>query len=175
MNKQNSLEEMMQEHCSRVYWNIDDIDENVMFMAYKLNEQDISKDLEKQARDLLGELVGTVAILRSASLDLCERFTLFILDPGRERVKIPEYDTGDLVQMISDILNDQAVKLNNFIKILSKKYKAKKINGGMIVLFCESGSNIIRDKREVVNSLRFLANNYNKYQYEINSKNTTSN
>ena len=175
MNKQNSLEEMMQEHCSRIYWSIDDIDENVMFMAAKLNEQDISESLETQARNLLGDLVGATTILRSASLDLSEKFALFILDPGRERVEIPEKETGDLVQMINDILNDQAVKFNNFIKVIDKNYKNKEINGGMIVLFCESGGNIIRDKEEVVNSLRFLANNYKRYQYEINSKNTTSN
>lgn len=175
MKKLNSLEEMMQEHCSRIYWNIDDIEENVMFMATKLNDQDISDALEKQARDLLGGLIGSTTILRSAAMDLAERFTIFILDPGRERVEIPKYDTGDLVQMISDMLNDQAVKFNKFIDVLAKKNENKEIDGGMIVLFCESGGNIMRDKGEVVNSLRFLANNYNKYQYEINSKNTTSN
>ncbi len=166
---------MMQERCSRIYWNIDDIEENVMFMAAKLNEQSISEDLEKQARDLLGGLVGATIILRSAALDLAERFTIFILDPGQERVEIPKYDTGDLVQMINDILNDQAVKFNEFIDVLDKKYENKEIDGGMIVLFCESGGNIMRDRGEVINSLRFLASNYNKYQYEINSKNTTSN
>jgi len=175
MKKLNNLEEMMQEHCSRIYWNIDDIEENVMFMAAKINEQDISEDLEKQARDLLGGLISATIILRSAALDLAERFTIFILDPGRERVEIPKYDTGDLVQMINDMLNDQAVKFNKFIDVLSKKYKNKDINGGMIVLFCESGGNIMRDKGEVVNSLRFLAHNYKKYLYEINSKNTKSN
>lgn len=175
MKKLNSLEEMMQEHCSGIYWNIDDIEENVMFMAAKLNDQSISEDLERQARDVLGEFIGITTILRSASLDLAERFAIFIMDPGQDRVEIPKYDTGDLVQMISDNLNDQAIKFNEFIDALAKKYENKEIDGGMIVLFCESGGNIMKDKRDIVNSLRFLANNYKKYLYEINSKNTTSN
>lgn len=175
MKKLNNLEEMMQEHCSRIYWNIDDIEENVMFMAAKLNEQDISNDLEKQARDLLGRLIDATTILRSAALDLGEKFAWFMFDPGVERIKLPELDTGDIAQLISDLLNEQAVKFNDFIKVLEKKRKNKEIDSGMIVLFCESGGNIMRDKGEVINSLRFLANNYNKYQYEINSRNTTSN
>ena len=175
MKKLNSLEEMMQEHCSRIYWNIDDIEENVMFMAAKLNEQNISEDLEKQARDLLGYFLGATAFLRSASLDLAEKFGLFIVDSGATRYNIPKYNLGDSAQMISDLLNNQAVKFNEFIDVLTKKNENKEIDGGMIVLFCESGGNIMRDKGEVINSLRFLANNYNKYQYEINSKNTTSN
>lgn len=175
MIKLNSLEEMMQEHCSRIYWEIDDIDENVMFMAAKINEQNLSADLEKLARDLLGEFVGATTILRSAALELGEKFAWFMFDPGRERVKIPELETGNIVQMISDILNEQAVKFNDFIEVLEKKRKNNEINGSMIVLFCESGGNILRNKGEVVNSLRFIANNYERYQYEINSKNTTSN
>ncbi|MDD2288313.1 MAG: hypothetical protein PHH52_00565 [Patescibacteria group bacterium] len=174
MRKLNNVEEMMQEHCSRIYWNIDDIEENVMFMAAKLNEQEISEDLEKQARHLLGKMVGATTILRSASLDLCEKFTLFIVDPEADRVEIPKYDTGDLVQMINDILNDHAIKFNEFINVLLEKDKAKEINGGMIVLFCESGGNIMRDRGEVINSLKFLAKNFNKYKYEINSKNSKS-
>ena len=175
MKKQTSLEEKMQKHCFQIYWKINDIEENVMFMAAKLNDQSISEDLERQARDVLGGFVGITTILRSASLDLAERFALFIMDPGQDRVEIPKYDTGDLVQMISNNLNDQTIKFNKFIDVLIKKNENKEIDGGMIVLFCESGGNIMRDKGEVINSLRFLANNYNKYQYEINSRNTTSN
>ncbi len=175
MKKQTSLEEKMQKHCFQIYWKINDIEENVMFMAAKLNDQSISEDLERQARDVLGGFVGITTILRSASLDLAERFAIFIMDPGQDRVEIPKYDTSDLVQMISDNLNDQAIQFNKFIDVLAKKYENKEIDGGMIVLFCESGGNIMRDKGDVINSLRFLANNYNKYQYEINSRNTTSN
>ena len=175
MKKQTSLEEKMQKHCFQIYWKINDIEENVMFMAAKLNDQSISEDLERQARDVLGGFVGITTILRSASLDLAERFAIFIMDPGQDRVEIPKYDAGDLVQMISDNLNDQAIKFNEVIDALAKKYENKEIDGGMIFLFCESGGNIMKDKRDIVNSLRFLAHNYKKYLYEINSKNTTSN
>ncbi len=175
MIKLNSIEEMMQEHCSRIYWEIDDIDENVMFMVAKINEQNLSADLEKMARNLLADFIGATTILRSAAIELGEKFAWFMFDPGVERIKLPELDTGDIAQLISDLLNEQAVKFNDFIKVLEKKRKNKEIDSGMIVLFCESGGNIMRDKGEVINSLRFLANNYNKYQYEINSKNTTSN
>lgn len=174
MKKQTSLEEKMQKSCFQIYWEINDIEENVMFMVAKLNDQSISEDLERRARDVLGGFIDITTILRSASLDLAERFTLFIIDP-ENRVEIPKYDTGDLVQMISDNLNDKAVKFNKFIDVLAKKYENKEIDGGMIVLFCESGGNIMKDKRKIVNSLRFISHNYKQYLYEINSKNTTSN
>ena len=175
MIKLNSLEEMMQEHCSRIYWEIDDIDENVMFMVTKINEQNLSADLERMTRDLLADFIKATTILRSAALDLGEKFAWFMFDPGVERIKLPELETGDIVQLISDLLNEQTVKFNDFIKVLEKKRENNEIDGGMIVLFYESGGNILRDKGEVVNSLRFFANNYERYQYEINSKNTKSN
>lgn len=175
MKKQKSLEEKMQKHCFQIYWKINDIEENVMFMAAKIGHQRISKKLERQARDILGEFIGITTVLRSVSLDLAEKFTIFIIDPGQDRVEIPKYDTGDLVQMISDNLNDQVVKLDKFINVLSRKHEKKEIDGGMIVLFCESGANIMKDKKEIVNSLRFLAHNYKKYLYEIHKKNTNGN
>lgn len=173
--KLEGVEGKMQEHCFSIYWAIDDIEENLMFMVSEILEQNLSIDLEETARELLSQFLGATTFLRSDALELSEKFALFIFDPGRKRIQFPEQDTGDIVQTISDVLNEQAVKLDYFIRSLIKKNDNNEITDKTIVLFCESGGNILNDKRSIVKSLRFLANNYNKYQYEINSKNTTSN
>ena len=36
MIKMNNMAERMREHCSRIYWEVDDIEENIMFMIKEL-------------------------------------------------------------------------------------------------------------------------------------------
>jgi len=175
MIKLNSLEEMMQEHCSRIYWGIDNIEENIMFIVSKIPEQEMSLETEKESRAMLSEYFGVLTFLRSEAMELGEEFAWFIFDPGRERLNLKEQNMENIMATIANVLNEQATKFHNFLQILEKKEKLEEINGGTIVLFFESGGNILREKGEIINSLNFLSNNYKRYQYEIDSKNTTSN
>ena len=175
MIKLNSLEEMMQEHCSRIYWGIDNIEENIMFIVKELPQQEMLENIEEESRSLLGEYIGALTFLRSEAMELGEKFAWFIFDPGMERLNLKEQNTEEIISAIANILNEQTTKFHNFLQILEEKEKLEEINGGTIVLFFESGTNILREKEEIINSLNFLANNYERYQYEINSKNTTSN
>ena len=165
----------MQEHCSRIYWGIDNIEENIMFIVSKLPIQKMSAETEEESRSVLSEYLGALTFLRSEAMELGEKLAWFIFDPGMERLKLEEQNTEDIINAIANILNEQATKFHNFLQILEKKEKIKEINGGTIVLFFETGANILREKGEIINSLNFLSNNYERYQYEINSKNSKSN
>lgn len=158
----------MREHCSRIYWEVDDIEENIMFMIKELPNLNVSSELLSQTRDLLGAYINATILLRSEALDLAEKFYLFIIDPGVERIKLPEQEVEEILQMISDNLNDQSVKFDNFIKMLETTDKDTAAEG-LLILSHESGANMLRDKGEVINSLRFLFNNYERYQYETNN------
>jgi len=175
MKKLNGLKEIMQEHCSRIYCNVDDIFDNVMFMAAKLNEQDISKELEMQARNLLGELIWSSTILINLSFDLGKKFDFYIVNLDREKVNLPEYEVKELIQILGNIVNEQFKKIDDFVRFIDKKYKNKEVNGLMTTLFYESGGNIDRCKTDIENSLKIIFYDYDKYEYEINNQNTTSN
>jgi hypothetical protein len=108
-------------------------------------------------------------------MELGEKFAWFILDPGLERLQLEEQNTEDIMSTINNILQEQATKFHNFLQVLNEKKKLEEINGLTIIQFFESGANILREKEEIMNSLNFLANNYERYQYEINTKNTKSN
>lgn len=165
----------MQEHCSRIYWGIDNIEENIMFIVKELSKQAMIENTEEESRSLLSEYIGSLTFLRSEAMELGEKFAWFIVDPGMERLNLKEQNTEEIISAIANILNEQTTKFHNFLQIIEEKEKLEEINGGTIVLFFESGTNILREKEEIMNSLNFLANNYERYQYEINSKNTTSN
>lgn len=168
MIKMNNMAERMREHCSRIYWEVDDIEENIMFMIKELPNLNISGELLSQTEDLLGGYINATILLRSEALELAEKFYLFIIDPGVERIKLPEQEVGEILQIISDNLNDQSIKFNNFVKILETAQKDT-VTEGLLVLSHESGANILRDKGEIINSLNFLFNNYERYQYETNN------
>lgn len=165
----------MQEHCSRIYWGIDNIEENIMFIVKELPNQEMFEHTEEKSRSLLSEYIGALTFLRSEAMELGEKFAWFILDPGVERLQLAEQNTEYIISTINNILQEQVTKFHNFLQILDKKEKLEEINGLTIILFFESGANILREKEEIINSLNFLANNYERYQYEINSKNTKSN
>lgn len=164
----NNMAERMREHCSRIYWEVDDIEENIMFMIKELPNLNISGELLSQTEDLLGGYINATILLRSEALELAKKFYLFIIDPGVERIKLPEQEVGEILQIISDNLNDQSIKFNNFVKILETAQKDT-VTEGLLVLSHESGANILRDKGEIINSLNFLFNNYERYQYETNN------
>lgn len=168
MIKMNNMAERMREHCSRIYWEIDDIEENIIFMIKELPNLNLSSKLLSQTRDLLGGYINATILLRSEALELAEKFYLFIIDPGVERIKLPEQEVEEILQIISDNLNDQSIKFDNFIKMLETTDKDT-ANEGLLILSHESGANMLRDKGEVINSLRFLFNNYERYQYETNN------
>lgn len=168
MIKMNNMAERMREHCSRIYWEVDDIEENIMFMIKELPNLNISGELLSQTEDLLGGYINATILLRSEALELAEKFYLFIIDPGVERIKLPEQEVGEILQIISDNLNDQSIKFNNFVKILETAQKDT-VTEGLLVLSHESGANMLRDKGEIINSLNFLFNNYERYQYETNN------
>lgn len=165
----------MQEHCSRIYWGVDNIEENIMFIVSKMSEQEMSLETEKESRAMLSEYLDALTFLRSEAMELGEKFAWFIFDPGVERLQLKEQNTEDIMAAIANILNEQATKFHNFLQILNEKEKFKEVNSGTIVLFFESGANILREKGEIINSLNFLNQNYERYQYEINSKNSKSN
>lgn|GEM_PF-6926995 len=164
----NNMAERMREHCSRIYWEVDDIEENIMFMIKELPNLNISSELLSQTKDLLGGYINATILLRSEALELAEKFYLFIIDPGVERIKLPEQEVEEILQIISDNLNDQSIKFNNFVKILETAQKDI-VTEGLLVLSHESGANMLRDKGEIINSIRFLFNNYERYQYEANN------
>lgn len=175
MIKLNSLEEMMQEHCSRIYWGVDNIEENIMFIVKQLPKLEIVKSVECESRSLLSEYVGALIFLRSEAMELGEKFSWFIFDPMAERLKLEDQNAKDIMSVVANTLNEQVEKFHNFLKILEEKEGQGEINSGVIVLFFESGVNILREREEIINSLNFLFNNYKKYEYEIKSKNTKSN
>jgi hypothetical protein len=168
MIKMNNMAERMREHCSRVYWEVDDIEENIMFMIKELPNLNVTSELLSQTEDLLGGYISATILLRSEALELAEKFYLFIIDPGVERIKLPEQEVEEILQIISDNLNDQSIKFDNFIKMLETMDKDTTTEG-LLILSHESGANMLRDKGEVINSLRFLFNNYERYQYETNN------
>lgn len=164
----NNIAERMRKHCSRIYWEIDDIEENLMFMIKELPNLNISSELLSKTKSLLSEYLSVIIHLRSEALELAEKFYLFIIDPGIERIQLPDQKVEKILQIISDNLNDQAIKFNDFIKmleIINNDIAAQ----DLLILSQESGANMLRDKGEITNSLRFLVNNYEIYQYEINN------
>lgn len=175
MLKLNNMAERMREHCSRVYWEIDDINDNLEYMIEQLPVIHVSEPLKNRAENLLSEYHDKVIILRSEALELCEMFYLFIIDPEVLRVKLPEHGMRDILIIISDILDKQSTKFNDFINDLQKYDQDDTMINGLSILFCESGANMLRDKGEVYNSLNFIDNNYERYLYETNHENTTSN
>lgn len=168
-----NIEKQMQKNSSVIYWQINDIDENLLYITKELPHLNLSREALKEINDIIGEYFRSIDFIRSQSLEICEEFAVFILDPDVTRLKVEEEDIKTRIGEINVVLQDQTSKLNNFISSIADR--EKEIPEPAPILFYESGTNILKSKESILKASLFIIKNLNKYQYEIKSKNTTSN
>ena len=163
----------MQKNSSAIYWQINNIDENLLYIAKELHSLNLSRGVLGEINGILKEYFRSIDFVRNQSLEVCEEFAVFIIDPSVERFKVKKEDVKTRIERINDVLQDQASKLNDFISSIAGR--ESEISTPAPILFYESGINMLKNKENILTASLFIIKNLKKYKYEINSKNSTSN
>ncbi|MFA5131265.1 MAG: hypothetical protein WC467_02460 [Patescibacteria group bacterium] len=167
-----NIENKMKEKSSEIYWQINEICDNLLYMAKELPRLSLAPKALMEINAIIGEYFRGIDFIRSQALEVCEEFALFIFDPGVTRYKVANEHIGIRLGRITGVLSDQSSHLNAFIT--SMVSRPEEINGAAPVLFYESGGNMLRNKKNIINAANFIINHLSEYEYEIKSKNTKS-
>lgn len=167
-----NIEKQIQENSFTIYWQINEIEENLLYIAKELPRLQLSGKVLKEINAIIGEYFQAIDFIRSQSLEVCEEFGVITIDPTIIRLEVKKEDIKTRLGRINAVLQDQSDKLNDFIS--SIKDRENEISFPAPTLFYESGTNMLNNKKNILKASVFVAKNLMKYQYEINSKNTTS-